>query len=189
MKKNTYLWIALLFNSINSNATSSNLGHIQDGLRGETVMQGYIVAAPCSIETDSQYQYINYDYISNYSINNIEDEKLMRKPFYIKLNNCISEYDSSNHKGIKIRFFAPQDTYSNAIKLSGPKPGVVLYIYDINNNLLMPNKLYPISNNYVYFDKKSKESFLKYETELGVSNNEITPGDYFTTIKFNVTYD
>ncbi|MCG9532551.1 type 1 fimbrial protein, partial [Providencia rettgeri] len=99
------------------------------------------------------------------------------------------EYDSSNHKGIKIRFFALQDTYTNAIKLSGPKPGVVLYIYDVNNNLLIPNKLYSISNNYVYFDNKSKESFLKYETELGTSNNEITPGDYFTTIKFNVTYD
>ncbi len=39
--KNTYLWIALLFNPINSNATSSNLGHIQDGLRGETVMRLY----------------------------------------------------------------------------------------------------------------------------------------------------
>lgn len=189
MKKNSYLWIALLINSINAYATSSNLGHIQDGLRGETVMQGYIVAAPCSIETESQYQYVNYDYISEKEISNINNEKLTRKPFYIKLNNCISEYDSSNHKGIKIRFFAPQDIYSNAIKLSGPKPGVILYIYDVKNNLLMPNKLYSISDSYIYFDKKSKNSFLKYETELGSSSNEITPGDYFTTIKFNVTYD
>ncbi|HEM7134005.1 TPA: fimbrial protein [Providencia rettgeri] len=189
MKKYIYLWTTLLFSSIQSYATEPNLGHVQDGLRGETVMQGYIVAAPCSIETDSQYQYINYDYISNFNISEIDDRKITRKPFYIKLNNCISEYDNNNHKGIKIRFFAPQDLYSNAIKLSGPKPGVVLYIYDNNDNLLMPNKLYSISNNYIYFDHKSKESYLKYETELGTSNNEITPGDYFTTIKFNVTYD
>ena len=53
----------------------------------------------------------------------------------------------------------------------------------------MPNKLYSISDSYIYFDHKSKERYLKYETELGTSNNEIIPGDYFATIKFNVTYD
>ena len=189
MKKYIYLWTTLLLSSINSYAIDSKLGHVQDGLRGEAVIQGYIVATPCSIETDSQYQYINYDYISNYNINEIENRKTTRKPFHIKLNNCISEYDINSYKGIKIRFFAPQDIYSNAVKLSGPKPGIVLYIYDSNDKLLMPNKLYPISDNTIYFDHKSKESYLKYETEISSSNNEITPGDYFTTIKFNVTYE
>ncbi|MGO2303287.1 MAG: fimbrial protein [Providencia sp.] len=187
MKKHIYLWTAFLLSPLNSYAIEPNVGHVQDGLSGEAVIQGYIVAAPCSIETGSQYQYINYDYISN--INEIENRKITRKPFYIKLNNCISEYDNNNHKGIKIRFFAPQDIESNAIKLSGPQSGVVLYIYDNNNKLLMPNELYSISDNYIYFDHKSKESYLKYETELGTSNNEIVPGDYFATIKFNVTYD
>ncbi|EPL9571918.1 fimbrial protein [Providencia rettgeri] len=188
MKKYIYLWTVLL-SPLSSYAINPNVGHLQDGFRGEAVIQGYIVAAPCSIETSSQYQYINYDYISNFSINDIDDKKSTRKSFHIKLNNCISEYDNNNHKGIKIRFFAPQDRYSNAIKLSGPKPGVVLYLYDNNDNLLMPNKLYSISDSYIYFDHKSKESYLKYETELGTSNNEIIPGDYFATIKFNVTYD
>lgn len=185
MKKIHLIWMVLFFNFSSSYAEYT----IDSGIRGETVMQGYIVAAPCSIETDSQYQYINYDYVSNEKINSSVIKKTTRKPFNIKLNNCISEYDKEKHKGIRIKFHAPQDIYSNAIKLSGPTTGVVLYIYDINNNLLIPNKSYSILDSSIYFDKKTKTNYLKYETEIDTINNDIEPGDYFTTIKFNVSYD
>ncbi|MEQ5286787.1 type 1 fimbrial protein [Providencia huaxiensis] len=162
---------------------------IDGGIRGATVMQGYIVSAPCSIETNSQYQYIDYDSISTHSIEYSEIKKESRKSFTIRLNNCISEYDQENRKGIKIQFYAPQDTYADAIKLSGPKPGVLLYIYDVNHNLLSPNKSYSISNSSIYFDSKTKTSYLKYETEINTFNKEIEPGDYFVTIEFNISYD
>ncbi len=162
---------------------------IDGGIRGATVMQGYIVSAPCSIETNSQYQYIDYDSISTHSIEYSEIKKESRKSFTIRLNNCISEYGQENRKGIKIQFYAPQDTYADAIKLSGPKPGVLLYIYDVNHNLLSPNKSYSISNSSIYFDSKTKTSYLKYETEINTFNKEIEPGDYFVTIEFNISYD
>ncbi|WP_265694510.1 fimbrial protein [Providencia rustigianii] len=161
---------------------------VDGGIRGETVMRGYIVAAPCSIETDSQYQYINYVFTSKNSINT-EEENNNRKKFNIKLNNCISEYDKDNRKGMKIRFLANNDRYSNAIKLSGPTDGVVIYIYDTNNNLITLNTSYSISNSAIYFDSKTKNSFLEYETKIKTINNDIEPGDYFATIKFNVSYD
>lgn len=185
MNKKYLSWLILL-----ANCTYASAEYTIDGrIRGEAVMQGYIVAAPCSIETDSQYQYIDYDSVSINSIESGEIKKENKKSFTIKLNNCISEYDQEKRKGIKIQFYAPQDTYSDAIKLSGPKSGVLLYIYDVNNNLLSPNKAYSISDSSVYFDNKTKTSYLKYETEINTFNKEIEPGDYFVTIKFNVSYD
>lgn len=180
MRNLSFLFSTLLLIPLNSNAEHM----INADIRGETMIRGYIVATPCSIETDSQYQYINYEFSSK---EKAKDNN--RKPFNIKLNNCISEYDNNNKKGIKIKFIAPNDTNSNAIKLSGPKDGVVVYIYDINNNLVTPNKSYSISNSSIYFDNKTKVSFLKYETEINNLNNEIEPGDYFTTFKFNLSYD
>lgn len=185
MRNLSFLWLILLLTPFISNAEYT----VDGGIRGETVMRGYIVAAPCSIETDSQYQYINYDFVSKKNINTEEAKNNNRKSFNIKLNNCISEYDKDNRKGIKIKFFANNDLYNNAVKLSGPTDGVVVYIYDTNNNLVTPNKSYSISNSAIYFDSKTKVSFLKYETEIDTLNNEIVPGNYFATIKFNVSYD
>ncbi|EKT53822.1 fimbrial protein [Providencia rettgeri] len=185
MKKIYFLLITLLFNY-----TPVYAGYTADGgIRGEAAMRGYIVAAPCSIETENQYQYIDYDSISTEAINSYKTKKENRKLIKIKLNNCISEYDKGNNKGIKIEFFAPQDTYTDAIKLSGPKSGVLLYIYDLKNELLIPNKPYSISDSSIYFDSKTKTNFLRYETEINTFDKNIEPGDYFVTIKFNVSYD
>ncbi|HGI5212814.1 TPA: hypothetical protein ACJTPC_000818 [Providencia alcalifaciens] len=60
MRNLSFLWSILLLTPFISNAEYT----VDGGIRGETVMRGYIVAAPCSIETDSQYQYINYDFVS-----------------------------------------------------------------------------------------------------------------------------
>lgn len=189
MKEIYLLWAILFFNFSNANAENLNTGQVSDGLRGETVIQGYIVATPCSIETDSQYQYINYDYISSYSVNSINGKGYNRKPLNIKMNSCISEYDKNKNKGINIQFFALQNNDTDGFKLLGPKPGVILYIYDADDNQLSPNKKYSVSESTIYYDNKTKYLFLKYKTEIRTDHNEVEPGDYFTTINFNVSYD
>ncbi|MEX9869521.1 fimbrial protein [Providencia huaxiensis] len=183
MKKIYLLWITLF-----ANYTSAYIENIESNdFRGEVFLKGNIVSSPCSIGTDSQYQYIDYNSASTNTTNTDEKKIETRKPFNIKLNDCISKFN--NNKGMNIKFFAPQDSRMDAIKLSGPKTGVLLYIYDEKNNLLSPNKSYSISNSSIYFDEKTKTSFLKYETEINTLDNEAEPGDYFTIIKFNITYD
>lgn len=180
--KNTSL-LCILFSSFSVYAEP-----MMDSIRGEAALNGYVVATPCSIETESQYQYIYYD-ISNTEVDSLGISKVSRRPFNIKLNNCISEYENNKHKGISIQFYTIQDTFSDAITLSGPTPGIVLYIYDINDNILAPNKSHSITENTIYFDKKTKKSILKYETEINTTDKNIEPGDYSALIKFNISYD
>ncbi|HAU5548723.1 TPA: type 1 fimbrial protein [Proteus mirabilis] len=187
--KNIYLvWLLLFLIPKFAYALTNSYNKIIEN-KGEAVMQGYIVSTPCSIETNSQYQYISYDSVSQQNIISLSEKKQSRKPFYIVLNNCISEYGVNNNKGINIQFSSLQDPYNNAIRLSGPTKGVILFIYDIKNNLIIPNTKHELSHNYFYFDKKSRKNILKYEIELNISNNKIEPGDYFATIKFDITYD
>ncbi len=183
MNKTNFVLIVLSFSCAYSHAEDSMDGNN----RTKTVMQSYIVATPCSIGTDSLYQNINIDYIANTKTESSNINK--RKPFNVKLNNCISEFDKKKHKGIKIKLQANSGTNSNITSLSPPTEGVILYLYDINNNLLAQNKSYPISDNAIYFDQKNKINLLKYEAEIEAINNNIIPDNYFTTIKFDISYD
>lgn len=183
MNKTNFIWIILSFSCTYSHAEDSMDGNN----RTKTVMQSYIVSAPCSIGTDSLYQNINIHYIANTKTEPSNINKNNRKPFNIKLNNCISEYDKEKHKGIKIKLQANPGTDSNTINLSSSTAGIILY--DINNNLLTQNKSYSISDNAIYFNHETKVNFLAYEAEIETINNKNIPDNYFATIKFDISYD
>ncbi|HFT7131113.1 TPA: fimbrial protein [Klebsiella aerogenes] len=158
-------------------------------LNGEALIHGSIVSSACSIETDSYYQYINYETVTNDGISG-GNRELARKNFYIKLKDCLSEYDNGPYKGVRIQFLSPGNTFNNAMEMTGPETGVVLYIYDADNRLLIPNKSYKILPLLSSNDKKDNGvKVLKYILELSSFNKDVEPGNYFAIIKFKITYD
>ncbi|WP_304486015.1 fimbrial protein [Rahnella variigena] len=148
-------------------------------LRGRVHMQGSIINAACSIDIDSREQSVDLGGINLADI--IRDGQSRSKLFSIHLINCV--FDHANENGWKNFQVTFDGEYEGGLfSIHGEATGIGLQVIDELGNIVTPGKPLPIVN------VTPENMQLNYALKLVENNQELSLGEYFSSILFKTYY-
>ncbi|MGM0513125.1 hypothetical protein BFS14_22035 [Serratia fonticola] len=177
MSRTANLFLLLLLGGILPSKVLARIGLE----RGNVDLQGSILNAPCTIDTDSRDQSIDMGVIPVGEIN--RNGRSAARPFSIRLINCILQHtDPMNHKWqyFNVTFDGKRD--GNFIGIEGEAEGIALQVSDELGNIAQPGV--PLPSVML----ASGEKTLNYSLYLVPNYQKLKGGKYRTTVRFKMDY-
>lgn len=144
-------------------------------------MQGSILNAPCTIDTDSRDQSIDMGIIPIGEI--ARNGRSVARPFSIRLINCVMHrYESAlpNWQYFEVTFDGRRD--GELIGVEGEAEGIALQVSDELGNIAQPGV--PLPSVIL----TSGEKTLNYSLYLVPNYQKFRSGKYRTTVRFKMDY-
>ena len=149
---------------------------------GKVTMKGQIFESACSIHTDDAWQEIPFGVISYNDIN--KQSSATTKPFAVRLINCALERNNGNlWQSVNITFGGETEVFHpDVFKVHGEAQGLGLRI--LNQTGDVAHSGVPLPN--VNLQNKSNE--LRYLLSLVRNGKSLSEGNWYSVIRFMVTY-
>ncbi|MEQ4924174.1 fimbrial protein [Proteus hauseri] len=157
-------------------------------LKANATLSGSVIASPCSIKMEDRYQYIDFSDIALSKIDNKVKRENLRKSFYIRLSDCVSQYSDTDKKSLNIQFNGLEANNDSIFSMSGSSQGLGFYILDEEGNIIPPNRPYYIDHLIYQSKDAKKDPELKYQVELAFTNQIIEAGKYSAFVYFSIDY-
>lgn len=156
--------------------------------KGRATLSGEVLASPCSIALNDRFQTVRMGEMA------LRDFRYGRgrstQDFVIHLDNCGTSRGSgqqgekTSNPGIRVRFEGVRGEQPWFFTPTGTAKGVAVVLRDERRELIYPGEYLP-----AVYPKAYNQQVLKYRLEIVPNGKTMVPGDYYTSLRFNIDYE
>ncbi|MDE9538669.1 fimbrial protein [Xenorhabdus bovienii] len=146
-------------------------------------VSGSVVSTSCTIALEDAWQSLDMGVIPAKKLN--QDSVGNQKDIVIKLINCsLAKQSNSEYQlPVRITFEGQRDLKPHWFHLSGSTQGAVLTIHDSRGYLVRSGESLPAIPVY------GNGHELKYKLSLIPNGEPLSPGNYYTALRFKLNYE